>query len=303
MSEEKYKISDDEALRLLKIVGSNSDSAEHHIPQSDFLHYERMSNLNDLLFKEQEEDFSDEPAREDPEWEAWNEKRVEEIRKRDAKEREQKLIAQRNKLLLHTDFYMQPDADITDEEKKLMEDWRQALRDAPKSSSWPKQLPAAPEVKGVYKILEEVFNLQSGIQQEIPYFVMPTEKELEEFKKDERYDPDAIEKAQKLSEEKVAKFVEENKPDEDEPIVFKPLFNTEIVEEKEIDGIKCCLNADGVWVLASEIESIKKYEEEYKAQPQAEPKRARDKDGKFISDDPNTPDYNEAWEGGKAPEK
>ena len=31
------------------------------------------------------------------------------------------------------------------------------------------------------------------------------------------------------------------------------------------------------------------------------PKRARDKDGKFMSDDPSTPDYNEAWEGGKAP--
>ena len=33
-----------------------------------------------------------------------------------------------------------------------------------------------------------------------------------------------------------------------------------------------------------------------------EPKRARDKDGKFIADDPSTPDYNEAWVGGKAPE-
>lgn len=33
------------------------------------------------------------------------------------------------------------------------------------------------------------------------------------------------------------------------------------------------------------------------------PKRARDKDGKFISDDPETPDHNEAWVGGKAPKK
>lgn len=32
-----------------------------------------------------------------------------------------------------------------------------------------------------------------------------------------------------------------------------------------------------------------------------EPKRARDKDGKFIPDDPETPDYNEAWVGGKGP--
>ena len=34
-----------------------------------------------------------------------------------------------------------------------------------------------------------------------------------------------------------------------------------------------------------------------------QPKRARDKDGKFIADDPSTPDYNEAWVGGKAPQK
>ena len=31
------------------------------------------------------------------------------------------------------------------------------------------------------------------------------------------------------------------------------------------------------------------------------PKRARDASGKFIKDDPSTPDYNEAWEGGSAP--
>tara|TARA_Y100000766_G_scaffold67910_1_gene56956 strand:- start:9 stop:2771 length:2763 start_codon:yes stop_codon:yes gene_type:complete len=33
------------------------------------------------------------------------------------------------------------------------------------------------------------------------------------------------------------------------------------------------------------------------------PKRARDKEGKFVGDDLSTPDYNEAWVGGKAPEK
>ena len=31
------------------------------------------------------------------------------------------------------------------------------------------------------------------------------------------------------------------------------------------------------------------------------PVRARDASGKFIKDDPSTPDYNEAWEGGEAP--
>ena len=32
-------------------------------------------------------------------------------------------------------------------------------------------------------------------------------------------------------------------------------------------------------------------------------KRARTKKGHYKSDDPSTPDINEAWEGGKAPEK
>jgi|TARA_R110001583_G_scaffold157762_1_gene309680 hypothetical protein len=34
-----------------------------------------------------------------------------------------------------------------------------------------------------------------------------------------------------------------------------------------------------------------------------EPERARDEDGKFIADDPSTPDTNEAWKGGKKPTK
>ncbi len=32
-----------------------------------------------------------------------------------------------------------------------------------------------------------------------------------------------------------------------------------------------------------------------------EPKRARNEDGTLIGDDPDTPDVNEAWEGGEAP--
>ena len=32
-------------------------------------------------------------------------------------------------------------------------------------------------------------------------------------------------------------------------------------------------------------------------------KRAKNDKGQFIADDPSTPDVNEAWEGGKAPEK
>ena len=35
----------------------------------------------------------------------------------------------------------------------------------------------------------------------------------------------------------------------------------------------------------------------------AKPKRSRKKDGEYKSDDKSTPEINEAWEGGKAPEK
>ena len=34
-----------------------------------------------------------------------------------------------------------------------------------------------------------------------------------------------------------------------------------------------------------------------------EPERARDEEGKFLADDPETPDTNEAWKGGKKPAK
>ena len=35
----------------------------------------------------------------------------------------------------------------------------------------------------------------------------------------------------------------------------------------------------------------------------ATPTRVRNKAGKFVADDPSTPDVNEAWVGGKAPKK
>ena len=39
------------------------------------------------------------------------------------------------------------------------------------------------------------------------------------------------------------------------------------------------------------------------AEVKEEPKRARNKKGQLVGDDPDTPDVNEAWEGGKAPVK
>ena len=34
-----------------------------------------------------------------------------------------------------------------------------------------------------------------------------------------------------------------------------------------------------------------------------DPKRARNDKGRYVGDDKSTPDYNEAWEGGEAPDK
>jgi len=45
------------------------------------------------------------------------------------------------------------------------------------------------------------------------------------------------------------------------------------------------------------------YAEETKVVEPTEVKRARNTDGTLKADDKKTPDYNEAWEGGKSPEK
>ena len=34
-----------------------------------------------------------------------------------------------------------------------------------------------------------------------------------------------------------------------------------------------------------------------------DPKRARNGKGRYVGDDKSTPDYNEAWEGGEAPDR
>jgi len=39
------------------------------------------------------------------------------------------------------------------------------------------------------------------------------------------------------------------------------------------------------------------------APTESKPERAKDVKGKFVADNPNTPDVNEAWKGGKAPVK
>lgn len=42
---------------------------------------------------------------------------------------------------------------------------------------------------------------------------------------------------------------------------------------------------------------------EGEAEETGEPVRARNKKGQLVGDDPDTPDVNEAWEGGEAPKK
>lgn len=68
------------------------------------------------------------------------------------------------------------------------------------------------------------------------------------------------------------------------------------------DNTKKSVETKDEKVLADAIEeatvTLDKFEEEV-----AEVKRARGKKGRFVADDPTTPDVNEAWVGGKAPKK
>lgn len=68
-------------------------------------------------------------------------------------------------------------------------------------------------------------------------------------------------------------------------------IETEILEEKPKQE------------SAEQITELKPTEDSPLPSKTEVPKRARDKEGKFVGDDLSTPDYNEAWVGGKAPEK
>lgn len=54
-------------------------------------------------------------------------------------------------------------------------------------------------------------------------------------------------------------------------------------------------------LMASRLDELKEKPGWYESYKNPKPVRARDSSGKFMKDDPSTPDYNEAWEGGKAP--
>lgn len=54
------------------------------------------------------------------------------------------------------------------------------------------------------------------------------------------------------------------------------------------------------WAIEVKVDSV---EESIEVEAEVKPKRARNKKGQLVGDDPSTPDVNEAWEGGKAPKK
>ena len=64
------------------------------------------------------------------------------------------------------------------------------------------------------------------------------------------------------------------------------------------------VDADDDWQKAEMERMISNgWAEEVKIDAPTETKRARSDDGHYVADDPDTPDVNEAWEGGTAPAK
>ena len=52
----------------------------------------------------------------------------------------QQIRAKRNSLLSQTDYLMMPDYPISDDKRKLIEEYRQALRDIPEQSGFPRTI-------------------------------------------------------------------------------------------------------------------------------------------------------------------
>lgn len=81
----------------------------------------------------------------------------------------------------------------------------------------------------------------------------------------------------------------------------KLYVHDEIVEAQE-DWQEDLMNqfvANG-WAMEVKVDSV---EETIDVEAEVEPKRARNEKGQLVGDDPDTPDVNEAWEGGEAPKK
>ena len=70
----------------------------------------------------------------------------------------------------------------------------------------------------------------------------------------------------------------------------------EVVEAKEKwQSEVMSMFVENGWAMEVKVEGS--------AEEAGEPVRARNKKGQLVGDDPDTPDVNEAWEGGEAPKK
>jgi len=78
--------------------------------------------------------------------------------------------------------------------------------------------------------------------------------------------------------------------------------HNEIVDSKESwqEDVMQTFVENG-WAIEVKLDSV---DENVEVEAEVkEIKRARNDKGQLVGDDPNTPDVNEAWEGGKAPKK
>lgn len=107
---------------------------------------------------------------------------------------------------------------------------------------------------------------------------------------------DTIEAAAKKAAAKVVDVVDVNDDGKvnvkDAKVVAEKVKKKFEESVKETEAVKANAKAKAKATVEATVETT---------QP-AKPKRARNK-GKLVADNPATPDVNEAWEGGKAPEK
>lgn len=88
----------------------------------------------------------------------------------------------------------------------------------------------------------------------------------------------------------------------DEQGMIVELMHADSVVEADTDVMKSNMDTfvENGWAIEVKMDSA---DEVVDVEADVEPKRARNEKGQLIGDDPDTPDVNEAWEGGKAPAK
>jgi hypothetical protein len=240
-----------------------------------------------VLVDEDEEDSAEKPLPSDEGFLAHQEALLAIQGKKDEQLAESSARSFRNMALEKTDWLVGGDSPLSEDEVDQIKTWRVELREAPMSENWP-QLPPPPDIKTTKELfLKSGGYISSPTNLNTPLTQLPKPDErddasyggevikFDELMKDQDQDvPLAIVRQKKLEERKKIK----------------------IASDEETDGY--VKGEDGGWYLKSASEILKNDD----AELDSEPKRARDESGKFVKDDPSTPDHNEAWEGGKAPE-